>query len=78
MKTNDKAQSEAPSVDELFDEYYPIGTVVAKDGDKEKSELMTKLLQYRRDKFKAKINRLIEEAYKKGYVDGGIGVINGK
>lgn len=29
-----------------------------------------------RPELEAKINRLIDEAYKKGYIDGGVGVIN--
>ncbi len=43
-------------LDELFDEYYPVGTVVAKDtAEDEKAALMTMVLEHRRNLFKALI-----------------------
>lgn len=71
MKSNDEAQSEAPSVYTILSELVRqaelagSGNIYASDS----------LSLYLSDAV-AKINRLIDEAYKKGYIDGGIGVIN--
>ncbi len=57
-------------VDELFDEYYPVGTVVPRDtAEDEKAALMTMVLEHRRNLFKAlilaKFNTAVAEAEKK-------------
>jgi hypothetical protein len=62
-------------LDELFDEYFPIGTVTANDSkDDDKALLATQVLEYRRNKFKtailAWVNDEIEKAFKLGFYSG--------
>ena len=52
--------NQSVELDKLFDEYYPIGTVVANDKiDEEKADTMTLIIKHRRDTFKAKLHQLL-------------------
>lgn len=52
--------SKSDTIDELFDEYYPVGVVKPnKEVDSHKAELMTKILKHRRDDFKARLKALL-------------------
>lgn len=78
MKSNNQAQSEAPSVETLVEMIWASALDISTSKDFNTEAKYLKARENTLDHYSAKINRLIEEAYKKGYVDGGIGVINGK
>lgn len=72
MKSNEEAQSEAPSVDGLTDilDSFHNRMLQAQPFDNDPTKEESSLIEGIWDETEAKINRLIVEAYNKGYSDG--------